>query len=160
MHRLLVVVLGDGLSGDTVKITLTVLRNAAATVLRLLDDVKLLEGLEDTAVDGARGVLVVGGASTTVLGGAVALVQAADTDVFAEVDVAGNRSSALVEPVLGLEGRELLGDTGLDDLNVARNLELGLTTQEGSIGVDKILCGNVADSDARHFWITDFLGET
>lgn len=59
---------------------------------------------------------MVGGADTAVLGGAVDLAETADTDGLAEVDVAGDGGSAHVEPVNVL-GRELLGGTGLDDVD-------------------------------------------
>jgi hypothetical protein len=42
---------------------------------------------------------VVGGAGTTVLGGAVDLAEAADTNGLAHVDVAGTGGGADVEPV-------------------------------------------------------------
>lgn len=103
----------------TVKITLAGLGDAtAALLLVVLNDADLLEGLEDLAVDGAGGVDVVGGTHTTVLGGAVNLAEAADTDGLAEVDVAGDGGGADVEPVNVL-GRELVAGAGLDDVNPA-----------------------------------------
>lgn len=110
-------------SGDqrTVKITLAGLGDAAAALLLVvLNDANLLEGLEDLAVDGAGGVEVVRRTDTTVLGRAVELAETADTDGLAEIDVAGDGGSADVEPVNVL-GRELLGGTGLDDINPACN---------------------------------------
>lgn len=56
------------------------------------------------------------GARAPVLGGAVDLPQAADTDGLAEVDVARDGGGAHVEPVDVLGG-ELLGGAGLDQLN-------------------------------------------
>lgn len=101
----------------TVQITLAGLGDAAATLLLvLLEDTDLLKSLADLAVDGAGGVNVVGGANTAVLGGAVDLAEAADTDGLADVDVAGDGGGADVEPVNVL-GRELLGGAGLDDIN-------------------------------------------
>lgn len=64
----------------------------------MLDNTDLLEGLEDLAVDGAGGVDVVGGSGAAVLGAAVDFAKAADTDGFAEVDVAGYGGGADVEP--------------------------------------------------------------
>lgn len=118
--NLLLILLLLGLSGglgNTVQITLAGLGDAAATlVLVLLNDANLLEGLEDLAVDGAGGVNVVRGAVAAVLGGAVDLAEAANTDGLAEVDVAGDGGGADVEPVNVL-GRELLGGTSLDGVN-------------------------------------------
>jgi hypothetical protein len=114
---------------DTVQITLSGLCNAAtALVLILLDDADLLEGLEHLAVDGARGIDVVGGARAAVLGGTgqkvsashsplyrrwqlgipMGLPQTADTDGLAHVDVTSDRGGANVEPIDVL-GRQLLG---------------------------------------------------
>ena len=74
LQHLLVILLLLGLKGglgDTVQITLASLGDAASTlVLVVLNDTDLLKGLEDLAVDGARGVNVVRGARATVLGGA------------------------------------------------------------------------------------------
>lgn len=56
------------------------------------------------------------GTGTTVLGGAVDLAETADTNGLAEVDVAGDRGGADVEPVNVL-GRELLGRTSLDGID-------------------------------------------
>ena len=100
---LLVIGLLLGLSGglgDTVKITLAGLGDAAATLLLVdLNDTDLLKSLEDLAVDTAGGVDVLGGAHTSVLGGAVDLSETANTDGLAHVDVAGNGGGAHVEPV-------------------------------------------------------------
>ena len=119
--RLLVVLLlllglGRGL-GDTVQITLASLGDAAAALLLvLLQDANLLERLHDLAVDGAGGVDVLGGPAAAVLGGAVDLAEAADTDGLAEVDVASDGRGADVEPVNVLGG-ELLGGAGLDGVD-------------------------------------------
>lgn len=56
------------------------------------------------------------GARAPVLGGAVDLPQAADTNGLAEVDVARDGGGAHVEPVDVLGGK-LLGGAGLDQLN-------------------------------------------
>ena len=90
----------DDCSGDTVEIPLTVLADAAAAVVGLLEDTDLLERLEDLAVNGSGGVDVVGGARATVLGGAVNLPQTANTNGLAHVDVAGNGSGADVVPAI------------------------------------------------------------
>lgn len=101
----------------TVQITLAGLGDAAASLLLVdLDDVDLLEGLQDLAVDGARGVDVLGGAGATVLGGSVDLAETADTDGLAQVDGAGDSGGTDVEPVDVL-GRHLLGGAGLDRVN-------------------------------------------
>lgn len=113
---ILLLSLGSGL-GDTVQITLAGLGDAAATLLViLLKDANLLEGLHGLAVDGARGVNVLGGARAAVLGGTVDLAEAADTDGLTEVDVAGDGGGADVEPVNVLGG-ELLGGAGLDGVD-------------------------------------------
>lgn len=114
----LLLLLGGGLS-DTVQITLAGLGDAAATLLLVdLDDANGSQRLQDLAVDGARGVDVLAGAAATVLGSAVDLAETANTDSLAEVDVAGNRGSADVEPVNVL-GRELLGVASLDGVDPA-----------------------------------------
>jgi hypothetical protein len=113
---LLLLGLSSGL-GNSVQITLTGLGDAAATlVLILLEDTDLLKSLHDLAVNGARGVDVVGGSVAAVLGGTVDLAETADTDGLAEVDVAGDGGGADVEPVNVLR-RELLSGTSLDGVN-------------------------------------------
>jgi hypothetical protein len=126
----------------------------------VLEDTNLLEGLEDLAVDGARGVDVPGGSVAAVLGGAVDLAEAADTNRLAEVDVAGDRGGADVEPV-NVQRGQLLSGTGLDGVDPTyaqlayacpvgkglvkrgivrtRDGQLALTLQEGSVGVDELL---------------------
>ena len=120
LRLLVILVLLLGLSGglgDTVQITLAGLGDAAATLLLiLLEDANLLEGLHDLAVDGAGGVDVLAGARAAVLGGAVDLAEAANTDSLAQVDVAGDGGGADVVPVNVL-GRELLGDASLDGVD-------------------------------------------
>lgn len=59
---------------------------------------------------------MLGGTGAAVLGGAVDLAEAADTNGLAEVDVAGDGGGADVEPVNVLGG-ELLGGTGLDGVD-------------------------------------------
>ena len=101
----------------TVQITLASLGDAAASLLLVdLDDVDLLEGLQDLAVDGAGGVDVLGGAGATVLGGSVDLAETADTDGLAQVDGTGDGGGAHVEPVDVLGGH-LLGGASLDRVN-------------------------------------------
>ena len=101
----------------TVKITLASLGDPPPTLVLIeLNDANLLEGLDDLAVNGAGGVDVPRGARAPVLGRAVDLPQAADTDSHAEVDVARDGRGAHVEPVDVLGGK-LLGGAGLDQLN-------------------------------------------
>jgi len=101
----------------TVKITLALLGDAAATLVVIdLEDLDLLEGLHDLAVNAARGGDVVRGTAAAVLGAAVDLAETANTDGLPEVDVAGNGSGADVEPVDVLGGH-LLGGAGLDGVN-------------------------------------------
>lgn len=75
---------------DTVKITLAILGDAASTVVGLLEDTNLLERLADLALDGRGAVCVVRWAVAAAVAATVELRQGADTDVLAEVDVAGN----------------------------------------------------------------------
>lgn len=84
------------------------------------------------------------GSETSVDGTTVQLVQLADTNVLSQVDVSGRRSSSLVEPGLGFLGRQLVAGRGLDELNVAGNLQLTLTLQELGVGVDELLSWNVS----------------
>lgn len=88
---LLALGLEDG-GGDTVKVTHAVLRDLAATVGVGLKDTNLLEGLDNRALDTGGRVAVVAGADTAAVLGAVELGEGTDTDVLAEVDVAGDRS--------------------------------------------------------------------
>lgn len=101
----------------TVKITLTLLGDAAATLLLInLQDLDLGEGLHDLAVDAAGSLDVVRGARAAVLGAAVDLAETANTNGLPEVDVAGNGGGADVEPVNVLGGH-LLGGTSLDGVD-------------------------------------------
>lgn len=98
---ILLLLLVNGGLGNTVQIPLAALGDAAATlVLVVLKDTNLLEGLQDLTVDGARGVDVVGGAVAAVLGRAVDLAEAVDTDGLAEVDVTGDSGGADVVPII------------------------------------------------------------
>ena len=81
---------------------------------------------------------MVRGADTAVLGSAVDLAEAADTDSLAHVDVAGDGGGAHVVPVNVLR-RELAGGAGLDGVDPAGDGELALTLQESGIGVDELL---------------------
>lgn len=83
----------------------------------MLNNTDLLEGLEDLAVNGSGGVHVVGWGSAAVLGCAVDFAKAADTDGFAEVDVAGYGGGADVEPRWLLE-ESLSGKAGEGGLPV------------------------------------------
>ena len=85
---LLLTLLLDNSSGDTVEVTLAVLRDAAATVLSLLEHTDLLEALADLALNGAGSVAVVRRAVTAALAATVEAGERTDTDVLAEVDVA------------------------------------------------------------------------
>lgn len=55
------------------------------------EDTNLLERLEDLAVDGGRGINVVGGAGATVDAATVDLAKSTDTNSLADVDVASDR---------------------------------------------------------------------
>ena len=98
---------------------MAVLSDAATTLLLvLLKDLNLLESLHDLAINTAASIDVLGRTASSVLGAAVNLAEAADTDGLPHVDVAGNRSGADVEPV-DILGRHLLGGAGLDGVNPA-----------------------------------------
>lgn len=56
-------------------------------------------------------------------GAAVELLEGADTNVLAEIDVASDRGGTDIIPV-GIVGSELLASAGLDDVNPDRDLEL------------------------------------
>lgn len=100
-NLLLVLLLVNGGLGNPVKIPLAGLGDAAsALLLVVLKDTDLLERLDDLAVDGTGGIDVVVGAGATVLGRAVDLAQAANTDGLAHVDVTGNGSGADVVPAI------------------------------------------------------------
>lgn len=84
---------------NTVQVTLATLGDApAALVLIVLQHANLLQRLHHLAVDRARGVDVVRGTGAAVLGAAVDLAHAADTDRLPQVNVAGDGSGADVEP--------------------------------------------------------------
>lgn len=101
----------------TVKITLALLGDAAATLLLiLLQNLDLLERLQDLAVDRAAGIDMVRGARAAVLGAAVDLAETANTDGFPQVDVASDRGSTDIVPVDVLGGH-LLGWPSLDGIN-------------------------------------------
>ena len=156
---LLLIRLNGGLS-NTVQISLARLCDSATSlVLILLKDTDLLECLEDLSVNGSGSVNVVGWARTTVAGGTVDFTKTTDTDGFAEVDVAGDRCGANVEPIDGL-GWEFLCWAGLDGINptcgqevLAQGLwsprgewkirtwdwEFSLSLQESSVCIDELL---------------------
>ena len=139
-HLLVILILLVGLSGglgDTVKITLAGLSDAAATLLLiLLEDTDLLQGLHDLAVDGAGGGDVVGRSHAAVLGGTVDLAQTANTDGLAEVDVAGDGGGADVEPV-DVDRGKLLGGASLDGVNPtwAKSAYCMSVCREGWVGL-------------------------
>lgn len=154
----ILLLLVNGGLGNTVQIPLAALSDAAATlVLVVLKDTDLLEGLQDLTVDGARGVDMVGGAVAAVLGRAVDLAEAVDTDGLAEVNVTGDGGGADVVPIIlvrwrcgfalmlygivpvGVLGRELVRGRGLDSVNPSGDGELSLALQERRVGRDELL---------------------
>lgn len=145
MYTHLLVVLLQGLSSDTVQVSLAVLGDSSTTLWRNLKDTNLLQGLDNSSVDRAGGVGVLVWSETSVDGTAVQLVQLTDTDVLSHVHVSGSRSSSLVEPGLRFLWGQLVTGRGLDKLNVTWNLQLTLTLQELSVSVDKVLSWNVSD---------------
>lgn len=101
----------------TVKITLTLLGDAAAALLLiLLKDLNLLKGLQDLAVDATASINVLRRARAAVLGTAMDLAETTNTDGLPKVNMAGNGSSTDVVPVDILR-RHLLGNTGLHSIN-------------------------------------------
>lgn len=92
---------------------------------------------------------MVGGAGSAILLTTMNLPQAADTDGFAEIDVAGDGRGTDVEPVGGLGG-ELLEVTSLHGINPAGNGQLSLTLQESSVGFNELLGIDIANRNARH----------
>jgi hypothetical protein len=132
------------LSSDTVQISLTVLGDSSAAVLGLFQDTNLLESLDNSSVDRAGGVLVVGWSGATVDSVTVMLVESANTNVLVEVDVSGNGGGSLVEPALSVLRWELVTGGGLDEFDVAWNLKLALTLKELSVSVDELLGRDVS----------------
>lgn len=82
--------LNDG-GRDAVEVALTVLGNAAAAVVGLLEHADLLKRLADLALNRGRSIRVVRWAVAATVAAAVQLGQGADTDVFPEVDVSCDR---------------------------------------------------------------------
>lgn len=72
---------------------------------------------------------MVRGAVATVGGTTVELAESSNTDVLAQVDVAGDGGRADVVPVLGV-GSQLLGRGGLDRVNPGGDLELAYVQNE------------------------------
>jgi len=75
---------------------------------------------------------------TAVPGRAVDFAQTADTDGFAQVDVAGDGRGADIEPVDGLRG-EFFGGAGFDGVDPTGNRKFSLSLQESRIGIDELL---------------------
>lgn len=63
------------------------------------------------------------------------LAESTNTDVLAQVDVAGDGGSTDVEPVLGVRS-QLLGRSGLDGVNPGGDLELAWSD---SVRVSRLL---------------------
>lgn len=138
-------VLLQGLSSNTVQVSLTVLRDSSATLWRNFKNTNLLQGLDNSSVDGAGSVGVLVWSETSVDGATVQLVQLTDTNVLSQVNVSGSGSSSLVEPSLGFLWGQLVTGRGLDKFNVTWNLQLTLTLQELGVSVDEVLSWNVSE---------------
>ena len=134
----------QGLGSNTVQVSLTVLRDLSTTPWGDLNDTDLLKSLNDLSVDGPRSIDVLRRSDTSVLGVTVKLVQLTNTDLLSQVDVSGDRGSTLVEPALSILWRHLVTTGGLDDVDVTWNLQLTLSLQEGSVGVNEILGSDVS----------------
>jgi hypothetical protein len=122
--------------GDTVKITTTVLRDSATTLGILFQNIDLLKGLEDLALDRAAGVDVVAGAGTAVNTATVELSEGTNTNAGAKVDVAGNRGSVDVEPVRVI-GSKLFVGASLDNVDPLGDLKLASALEIGGVGLDE-----------------------
>jgi hypothetical protein len=148
MRRLLVILLQllEGLGSNTVKISLAVLREPSATILGLLQNTDLLKTLENLSDHRARSVLVVRWAGATVDSITVDLGETANTDILAQVDVAGDRGGSLVEPALRVLRRELVASGGLNELDVTGNVKFALSLQERGVGVNELLGRDVSGS--------------
>lgn len=134
----------QGLGSNTVQVSLTVLRDLSTTPWGDLNDTDLLKSLNDLSVDGPRSIDVLRRSDTSVLGVTVKLVQLTNTDLLSQVDVSGDRGSTLVEPALSILWWHLVTTGGLDDVDVTWNLQLTLSLQEGSVGVNEILGSDVS----------------
>ena len=72
---------------DSVQVALTVLANSPATVIGLLEDTDLFQGLADLALDGSGGVCMVRRTVTASVAAAVEFYEFANADVFAKVNM-------------------------------------------------------------------------
>ena len=79
-------------SGDSVKITLTILAYSASTVVGLFEDTDFFEGLTDPSLDTGRALCVVRGAVSSSVTATVKFCESTNTDVLAEVYVTGDGS--------------------------------------------------------------------
>ena len=87
---------------------------------------------------------MVGRSETTVDGTTVELVELANTNILAEVDVTGNRGSSLVEPLGSILRRKLVASAGLYEFDIAGDLESTLTLKEQSVSINKLLSRNIS----------------
>lgn len=123
----------------------------------LFQDIDLLKGLEDLALDRAAGVDVVAGAGTAVNTATVELSEGTNTNAGAKVDVAGNRgykkrvskggirgangcqvllTSVDVEPVRVI-GSKLFVGASLDNVDPLGDLKLASALEIGGVGLDE-----------------------
>ena len=140
---------GKHLGSNAVQITLAFSGNLATTVAVLLQQVQLLQGLDGLAVDGARGILVVGRASAAALLATVNQVQGSNSNSRTQVNVTGDRGNANKEPVR-VVWSHLLGAAGLDQVNPGGDGNLARTLQMGSIGIDEFVGIDITDTDTGH----------
>ena len=87
---------------------------------------------------------MVGRSETTVDGTTVELVELANTNILAEVDVTGDRGSSLVEPTGSILRRKLVASAGLYEFDIAGDLESTLTLKEQSVSINKLLSRNIS----------------
>ena len=97
---LLVILVLNERGGDTVEVTLSLLGDASSTVVVDLEHAELLERLDHLPLHRPGAVAVVGRSVAAVDGSAVELLESADADRLAEVDVSRDGSRSNVVPIM------------------------------------------------------------
>ena len=121
----------------TVKITLALLGDAAATLILIdLEDLDLGEGLHDLAVDAAGGGNVVGGTAAAVLGAAV------DPETLNQVQVItadGQRIplSAIAHYENSLQNDRVSHEGQFASESIAFDLAPGVTLEQGTAAIER-----------------------
>merc|ERR1711918_319490 len=124
---------------------LLVMMRPPSAVLHHLQLLKLMHCL---ANDRARGLREVSFLCTTMgtAGASVPLLQCTHTSSLAKVNLASNRGSTGVKPVLIIWG-ELLECAGLHNVVILGHIELGLTLQKVGTGLDKSISWYIFHGD-------------